>query len=184
VGKEEGVVVGQRGRKMVTEEWSMGDEALVKERSVTGRESTTFEWGFQKWHYTRPSLDTTLFRIPWFGKVQLRPNQQCSLGVYRLQMCCSESEACSVARWEYTTCRNPLERLSYRPGRTSTGPLGRVLYSTILPHGTKGTVDTSDITRDTDREHIHDTDTGIPSAYAIKWSVHTVIERAGTGNDQ
>jgi hypothetical protein len=29
---------------MVTEEWSMEEEALVKEGRVTGRESTTFVW--------------------------------------------------------------------------------------------------------------------------------------------
>jgi hypothetical protein len=29
---------------MVTEEWSMEEEALVKESRVTGRESTTLVW--------------------------------------------------------------------------------------------------------------------------------------------
>jgi len=46
VGREEqeGLAVGELGRRMVVEEWSMGGEALVKERRATGRESTIFEW--------------------------------------------------------------------------------------------------------------------------------------------
>ena len=40
--EEEGLVVGELGRRMVTEEWSMGDKALVQKRRVTRRESTTF----------------------------------------------------------------------------------------------------------------------------------------------
>jgi len=42
--EEEGLVVGELGRRMVAEEWSMGEEALVKERRVTGRESTALAW--------------------------------------------------------------------------------------------------------------------------------------------
>jgi len=42
--EEEGLVVGEMGRRMVADEWSMGEEALVKERRVTGRESTAFAW--------------------------------------------------------------------------------------------------------------------------------------------
>jgi len=42
--EEEGLVVGELGRKMVADEWLMGEQALVKERRVTGRESTTFVW--------------------------------------------------------------------------------------------------------------------------------------------
>jgi hypothetical protein len=40
--EEEGLVAGEMGSRMVAEEWSMGEEALVKERRVTGRESTAF----------------------------------------------------------------------------------------------------------------------------------------------
>jgi len=40
--EEEGLVVEEVGRRMVAEECSMGEEALVKERRVTGRESTAF----------------------------------------------------------------------------------------------------------------------------------------------
>jgi hypothetical protein len=42
--EEEGLVVGELGRRMVAEGWSMGEEALVKERRVTGRESTALAW--------------------------------------------------------------------------------------------------------------------------------------------
>jgi hypothetical protein len=42
--EEEGLVVGELGRRMVAEGWSMGEEALVKERRVTGRESTALVW--------------------------------------------------------------------------------------------------------------------------------------------
>jgi hypothetical protein len=42
--EEEGLVVGELGRRMVVEGWSMGDEAPVKERRVTGRESTAVAW--------------------------------------------------------------------------------------------------------------------------------------------
>ena len=42
--EEKGLVVGELGRWMVAEEWSMGEEALVKERRVTGRESMAFAW--------------------------------------------------------------------------------------------------------------------------------------------
>jgi hypothetical protein len=45
--EEEGVVVGEFGSRMVANEWSMGEEALVKERTVTRRESTTFARGSQ-----------------------------------------------------------------------------------------------------------------------------------------
>jgi len=41
---EEGLVVGELDRRMVAAGWSMGEEALVKERSVTGSESTTLAW--------------------------------------------------------------------------------------------------------------------------------------------
>jgi len=37
----EGLVVAELGRTMVTGEWSMGEDRLVKNRRVTGRESTT-----------------------------------------------------------------------------------------------------------------------------------------------
>ena len=40
--EEEELVVRELGRSMVTEQWSMGEGALVKERRVTSRESTTF----------------------------------------------------------------------------------------------------------------------------------------------
>jgi len=40
--EEEGLVVGDLGRRMVAEQWSMGEVALVKERRVTRRESTVF----------------------------------------------------------------------------------------------------------------------------------------------
>ena len=43
--EKEGLVVQDQGRMMATEEWSMGEEALVMERRVIGRESTTFAWG-------------------------------------------------------------------------------------------------------------------------------------------
>jgi hypothetical protein len=42
--EEEGLVVGDLGRRMVAEGWSMGEEALVKERRVTGRESMALVW--------------------------------------------------------------------------------------------------------------------------------------------
>ena len=42
--EEEELVVGELGRRMVAEGWSMGEEALVKERRVTGRESTALAW--------------------------------------------------------------------------------------------------------------------------------------------
>jgi hypothetical protein len=34
--------VRELGRRMVTEEWSMGEQALVKERRLMGRESRAF----------------------------------------------------------------------------------------------------------------------------------------------
>jgi len=40
--EEEELVVRELGRRKVAEKWSMREEALVKERRVTGRESTTF----------------------------------------------------------------------------------------------------------------------------------------------
>jgi len=40
--EEEGLVVGELDRRMVEAGWSMGEEALVKERRVTGRESAAF----------------------------------------------------------------------------------------------------------------------------------------------
>ena len=42
--EEEGLIVREMDRRMVAAEWSMGEEALVKERRVTGSESTTFAW--------------------------------------------------------------------------------------------------------------------------------------------
>jgi len=42
--EEEGLVVGELGRRMVEEEWSMGVERQEKERRVTGRESTALAW--------------------------------------------------------------------------------------------------------------------------------------------
>jgi len=42
--EEEGLVVGELGRRMVVEEWEVGAEALVKERRVTWRESTALAW--------------------------------------------------------------------------------------------------------------------------------------------
>jgi len=42
--EEEALVVGEFGRRMVAEECSMGEEALVEDRRVTGRESMTFGW--------------------------------------------------------------------------------------------------------------------------------------------
>lgn len=36
------LVVGELGRRMVAEEWSMGSEALRKDRKVTWQESMTF----------------------------------------------------------------------------------------------------------------------------------------------
>jgi hypothetical protein len=38
----EELVVGDVGSKMVADEWLMGEEGLVKERRVTGGESTAF----------------------------------------------------------------------------------------------------------------------------------------------
>jgi len=38
------LVVGELGRRMVAEEWSMAEETQVKNRRVTGRKSTTFAW--------------------------------------------------------------------------------------------------------------------------------------------
>jgi hypothetical protein len=38
----EELVVGDLDSKMVADEWSMGEEGLVKESRVTGRESTAF----------------------------------------------------------------------------------------------------------------------------------------------
>jgi len=40
----EGLLVGELGRSMVADEWAMGEEALLKERRVTGGESMMFEW--------------------------------------------------------------------------------------------------------------------------------------------
>jgi len=40
--EEEGLVVREMGRRMVADLCSMGKEAMVKERRVTGRESTAF----------------------------------------------------------------------------------------------------------------------------------------------
>ena len=40
--EEEGLVAGELGRRMVAEEWSMGEEPRLKQRRVTRRESTTF----------------------------------------------------------------------------------------------------------------------------------------------
>jgi len=42
--EEEGLIVRQLGRRMVAEEWSMGGDTMVKERRVTGKESTIFAW--------------------------------------------------------------------------------------------------------------------------------------------
>lgn len=42
---EEGLVVGGLERRMVTEEWLNGEEAMMKERRVAGRESMAFGWG-------------------------------------------------------------------------------------------------------------------------------------------
>jgi hypothetical protein len=42
--EEEGRVVGELGRRMVAEEWSMREEARVKERRITGGESTDCAW--------------------------------------------------------------------------------------------------------------------------------------------
>jgi hypothetical protein len=42
--EEEGLVVGELGRRMVAEGWSMGEEALVKKRRVTGSESMALAW--------------------------------------------------------------------------------------------------------------------------------------------
>jgi len=42
--EEEGLVVGELGRRIVAEDWSMGEKAVVKERGVTTRESTAFAW--------------------------------------------------------------------------------------------------------------------------------------------
>jgi len=41
---EDRLEVREMGRRMVTEEWSMAEEALVKERRVTRRESTDIAW--------------------------------------------------------------------------------------------------------------------------------------------
>jgi len=42
--EEEEFVDQELGRRIVAEQWSMGEEALEKERRVTGRQSTTFIW--------------------------------------------------------------------------------------------------------------------------------------------
>jgi len=42
--EEEGLVVGELGRRMGAEEWSMEGEALVKESKVTGRQSMAVAW--------------------------------------------------------------------------------------------------------------------------------------------
>ena len=52
--EEEGVVVGELGRRMVAEVWSMGEEDLVKAMRVTGIESTAFAW--VSTHSTAPEL--------------------------------------------------------------------------------------------------------------------------------
>jgi hypothetical protein len=39
VGREEELVVGELGSRIVAEEWSVGEEALVKQRRVTVRDS-------------------------------------------------------------------------------------------------------------------------------------------------
>lgn len=41
---EGGLVVRELGRRMVTEEWSMGEVAMVKESKVARREPTTSAW--------------------------------------------------------------------------------------------------------------------------------------------
>jgi hypothetical protein len=41
--EEEGLLVGELGWRMVTEESLMGEDLLVKKRRVTGRESMTIE---------------------------------------------------------------------------------------------------------------------------------------------
>jgi len=42
--EEGGLVVEELGRRMVTEQWSIGEEALVNERRVPRKESTTLAW--------------------------------------------------------------------------------------------------------------------------------------------
>ena len=42
---QEELVVGELGRRMVAEEWSMGEEAMAKVWRVTRQESMTFVWG-------------------------------------------------------------------------------------------------------------------------------------------
>jgi len=42
--EKEGLAVGEMERRMVPEEWTIREEALVMERRVPGRESTTFVW--------------------------------------------------------------------------------------------------------------------------------------------
>jgi len=39
--EKEELVAGELDRRMAAEEWSIGEEAQVKKRRVTGRESTT-----------------------------------------------------------------------------------------------------------------------------------------------
>jgi hypothetical protein len=45
---KEGLVVRELGRRMVAEQWSMGQEPLVKEWRVTSRESTACARVFKK----------------------------------------------------------------------------------------------------------------------------------------
>jgi hypothetical protein len=45
--EKDGLVVSMLGRRMVAEEWSTREEAVVQKGRVTGRESMTFH-GFQK----------------------------------------------------------------------------------------------------------------------------------------
>jgi hypothetical protein len=40
--EEEGLVVAELIRRMVAEDWSIREEALVKEKRVTGKDSTAF----------------------------------------------------------------------------------------------------------------------------------------------
>ena len=42
--EEEGLVVGELGTRVLAEQWSMGEAALVQYRMVTGRESMTYMW--------------------------------------------------------------------------------------------------------------------------------------------
>jgi len=44
---KEGQLVGVLGKRIVAEEWSMGEDALVKESRLTRRESTTFVQDFE-----------------------------------------------------------------------------------------------------------------------------------------